>query len=91
MKDKRSGNSEESKETDKENLIGKTIVVTGVIAIINVIAPDKIAGITEETDNKVNIKREETIGPNNMSKKTKDNYLSKAMQSVQRDLFLMYL
>ena len=91
MKDKRSGNSEESKETDKENLIGKTIVVTGVIAIINVIAPDKIAGITEETENKVNIKREETRERENMSKKTKDNYLSKAMQSVPLDLFLMYL
>lgn len=91
MKDKRSGNSEESKETDKGTLIGKTIVVTGAIAIINVIAPDKIAGIIEETDNKVNIKREETIEPKNMSKKTKDNYLSKAMQSVPLDLFLMYL
>lgn len=91
MRDKKSGNSEKSKETDEENLIGKTIVVTGVIAIINVIVPDKIAGITEGTDNKVLSKREEMIEPKSIYRKTKDNYLSKAMQLVQLDSFLMYL
>lgn len=91
MKDKRSGNSEESKETGEDNLIDKTIVETGVIVIINVIAPDKIAGITEGTDNKVLNKREKTIELKSMYKKIKDNYLSKAMQLVPPDLFLMYL